>query len=159
MSEQTTENATPAEQPVEGESAAAQQETTPRSFDEAYVKKLRDEAASYRVKLKEYEDRDKSELEKLTERAETAEAQLQKSELEKARLAAAAKHGIGEDHLDFLNGTTAEALDAQAEKLSKIIATPAAPQRVVIGGEQGEPAPLALNGDGIEDALKRALGI
>lgn len=129
-----------------------------KSFDEAYVKKLREEAAGYRTKLKEYEDRDKSELEKLQERATLAEQELEKARREQSRLSVATKHGIPAEHLDLLHGDTEEALEVQAQKIATLIAANNQPSRVVVG-EQGEPAPLALNGDGIEDALKRALGI
>ena len=57
----------PVEDPTTGEVAQI------KSFDEAYVRKLRDEAAGYRVKLKEFEDRDKSEFEKQAERLATLE--------------------------------------------------------------------------------------
>lgn len=129
-----------------------------KTFDEAYVKKLREEAAGYRTKLKEFEDRDKTELEKLQERATLAEQELEKARREQSRLSVATRHGIPAEHLDLLHGDTEEALEAQAQKIATLIAANNQPSRVVVG-EQGEPAPLALNGDGIEDALKRALGI
>lgn len=129
-----------------------------KSFDEAYVKKLREEAAAYRVKLKEYEDRDKSETEKLQERAQLAEQELQKARREQSRLSVAAKYGISADYLDLLHGDSDEQLEAQATKIAALMETKTQPSRVLVG-EQGEPAPLALNGDGIEEALKRALGI
>lgn len=129
-----------------------------KSFDEAYVKKLREEAAGYRTKLKEFEDRDKTDFEKLQERATLAEQELEKARREQSRLSVATKHGIPAEHLDLLHGDTEETLEAQAQKIATLIAANNQPSRVVVG-EQGEPAPLALNGDGIEDALKRALGI
>lgn len=133
-------------------------ESDVKTFDEAYVKRLRDEAASYRVKLKEFEDRDKSELEKLQERATRAEQELESAKRERSRLEVATRHGIPAEHLDLLHGDSEEALEAQAKKIAALIAPTHQPARVTVG-EQGEPAPLALNGDGIEDALKRALGI
>ena len=129
-----------------------------KTFDEAYVKKLREEAAGYRTKLKEFEDRDKTELEKLQERATLAEQELEKARREQSRLSVATRHGIPAEHLDLLHGDTEDALEVQAQKIAALIAANNQPSRVVVG-EQGEPAPLALNGDGIEDALKRALGI
>lgn len=129
-----------------------------KTFDESYVRKLREEAATYRVKLKEFEDRDKSEVEKLQERATRAEQDLESSRREQARLWVAAKHGISAEHLDLLSGDSEEALEVQAQKIASLVAFKNEPSRVLVG-EKGEPAPLALNGDGIEDALKRALGI
>ena len=139
-------------------------EADEKTFSADYVKQLREEAAAYRTqkntlesKLKEYEDRDKTELEKLQERAERAEQELESARVEQTRLTVAAKHGITADHLDLLTGSTEEEIDAKASKLASLITTQK-PERVRVG-EQGEPAPPALNGDGIEDALKRALGI
>lgn len=148
MSDETSQlEAEPVEQ-------APEAKPEPRSFDEAYVKKLREEAAGYRVKLKEYEDRDKSELERAQEAAEAAQRELAEARAESARLAVAAKHGIGADHLDLLTGDTEAEIEAKAVKLASLINTP---QRAVIPGEPEKD--LALNGSGIEDALKNALGI
>ena len=139
-------------------------ETDNKTFSADYVKQLREEAAAYRTqkntlesKLQEYEDRDKTELEKLQERAQRAEQELEKASIEQTRLTVAAKHGIAADHLDLLTGSTEEEIAAKAEKLASLI-TARKPERVLVA-EQGEPAPPALNGDGIEDALKRALRI
>ena len=68
----------------------------PKSYDESYVKELRGEAAGYRVerndlrkrveeldtKLKSFEDANKSEVEKATERAAKAESALADKERE-----------------------------------------------------------------------------
>ena len=68
----------------------------PKNFDESYVKELRGEAAGYRVerndlrkqvedlsnKVKGFEDSNKSEIEKITERAATAEKALEAKERE-----------------------------------------------------------------------------
>lgn len=95
-----------------------------KTFSEAYVKQLREEAAGYRVRLKEIEDAEKSDLQKAQEAAESAQAELAASKAEAARLRIAAKHGIGEDHLELLTGTDEEELEAKAVKLATLIKTP-----------------------------------
>lgn len=68
----------------------------PKTYDESYIKELRGEAASYRIerndlrktveelgnKIKGFEDGNKSEVEKITERAATAERALADKERE-----------------------------------------------------------------------------
>lgn len=92
-----------------------------KTFSEAYVKQLREEAAGYRVKLKEIEDSEKSELQKAMEAAETAQRELAATRSESARLRIATKHGISEDHLDLLTGADEDELEAKAAKLAALI--------------------------------------
>lgn len=124
------------EEAVQHEAAEGQEQATVenvepegKTFSEAYVKQLREEAAGYRVKLKEIEDAEKSELQKAQEAAEAAQRELAATRAEAARLRIAAKHGIGEDHLDFLTGSDEEELEAKAVKLATLIKTPTEPER------------------------------
>lgn len=96
-------------------------EVESKTFSEAYVKQLREEAAGYRVKLKEIEDSEKSELQKATEDAEAARADAAAAKAEAARLRIATKHGIGEDHLELLTGSDDKELEANAMKLAALI--------------------------------------
>lgn len=94
----------------------------PKNFDESYVKELRGEAASYRVerndlrktveelgtKIKGFEDSNKTEIEKITERAATAERTLADKEREIAEaqtrfriMSAAQKAGIVDPELAY----------------------------------------------------------
>ncbi|GAA1579322.1 hypothetical protein D3229_09985 [Leucobacter aridicollis] len=106
----------------------------PKMFDEAYVKELRAEAAANRVKLKEYEDRDKSALEKAIERAEAAEKAIADREaadkqrqadeqaalaLDELRAEVAQAKGIAD--ASILAGTSREELEAHADKLKPLI--------------------------------------
>lgn len=111
---------------AEGQEQATVEKVEPegKTFSEAYVKQLREEAAGYRVRLKEIEDAEKSELQKAQEAAEAAQRELAATKTEAARLRIAAKHGIGEDHLDFLTGSDEEELEAKAVKLATLIKTP-----------------------------------
>ena len=80
-------------------------------------------------------------------------------ESEKARLSVIAKHGIPEDFQDLVQGNDAESLSASAEKVRALIEkSNVQASSYVVPAEGGAPA-LALNGDGIESALKNALGI
>lgn len=74
--------------------------------------------------LQQLKDAEKSELQRATEAAEAAQRELAASKSEAARLRIAAKHGIGEDHLDLLTGANEDELEAKAEKLAKLITTP-----------------------------------
>lgn len=111
-------------------------------------------------KLAEIEEASKSEAQKLAERAEAAEKALAGAQAESLRLSVIAKHSIPEEYHEFVVGSTAEELEAKAEKVKALIGSSAAAvtRHVAIGGEGKTPA-LALNGDGIEAALRTALGI
>lgn len=131
----------------------------PKMFDEAYVKQLREEAASNRVKLKEYEDRDKTDADKATERIAELERENAgfKSQVERGEwLRDAAKEtGLPVDALDVIRGDDRDSFIAAAQKLKALIPES---QKTFIPGD-AESTPVALNGEGIESALRNALGI
>lgn len=113
------------------------------------------------AKVKAFEDRDKSESEKLQEQLSELSDRASKAERENARLAVIAEYQIPKDFQDLIQGDDADALVATASKVQALIATTSAPSdraSLVIPSEGGSPA-LALNGDGLESALKSALGI
>ena len=111
------------------------------------------------AKAKELEDAAKTDLERLTEQLNASQARVDALEAEKARLGVIAKHGIPEEFQDLVQGRDAESLSASAEKVRALIEkTNAQKSAYVVPAEGGAPA-LALNGDGIESALKNALGI
>lgn len=76
---------------------------------------------SAEARLKEIEDRDKSEAQKANERAEAAEAALAAKEAETLRLTVASKHGITGDYLDLLSGADEAELEAKAQKVASLI--------------------------------------
>lgn len=94
----------------------------------AELAKVRAEAAARRVEnrelkaaqeeLQKYKDAEKSELERVTERAAQAESQLQSLKVEKLARAAAKAAGLDPDLAEFLRGTTEEELAASAEALA-----------------------------------------
>lgn len=158
MSEATTEAAT-TEAPTE--TAAPAQETDWK----AEARKWEERAKANKSaadKLAEIEEASKTEAQKLAERAEAAEAALAAAKADALRLSVIAKFSIPEDYHEFVVGSTEDELVAKAQKVQKLIEAQAAattPTRhAAVPGEGSTPA-LALNGDGIESALKNALGI
>lgn len=117
--------------------------------------------AAAATKLQEFEDRDKTEAQRLVERAEAAEKRAQEIEAHAIRLEVAAEKGLTPAQAKRLLGTTREELEADADDL---LATfkPAATEEVVapsldLGTRSGSPMPL--NGDPLEKALRQSLGI
>lgn len=87
--------------------------------------------AELESRLKEFEDRDKTEAQKLAERAEAAEKTAADKDAELLRLRTALKHGISdEDAETFLTGTDEATLTRQAERLAALrgSATPGTPK-------------------------------
>src|SRR5262245_37148815 len=99
-----------------------------RQYSEAYVKQLRAESAESRnrvdeleEKIKEFEDRDKSELEKLTERATAAEKRAAAAETQRLRFEVAAERGLDLKAAEFLHGSTREEIELRAEELASLL--------------------------------------
>jgi hypothetical protein len=74
-------------------------------------------AAALAAKVKEFEDSQKSELEKAAARAEAAEKAAAQAQAEALRLKVAAETGLPADLHEFLTGGDEESLRAQADKL------------------------------------------
>lgn len=87
------------------------------------------------ARLQEFEDRDKTDLQKAIERAEAAEQGASSMRVANTRLMAAATHNIPADLIDLLGNGTDEEIDARAallaEKLAAAVppAADAAPER------------------------------
>lgn len=124
MSNITPETPDPAEgeqQPQEGE---------PKTFDEAYVKKLRDEAAKHRTEAKanavaakrlaEIEEAQKTESQKQAEALAAAQRDAETARAEALRFRIASKFQVSDEDADlFLTGTDEETLTKQAERLTE----------------------------------------
>lgn len=108
-------------------------------------------------RLAQIEAENKTEAEKAQERLEAAEKRANELELKATRAEVAAAKGIP---AALLSGSTQEELEASAEALIAFRGETAStdPATLVIPAEGGSPA-TALNGDGLESALKSALGI
>lgn len=100
-----------------------------KTFDEAYVKKLRDEAAKYRTEAKanadaakrlaEIEEANQTEAEKQAKRLADLETEAKQAKAEALRFKIAAKFSVTDEDADlFLTGSDEETLTKQAERLA-----------------------------------------
>lgn len=119
-------------------------------------------AAERELKLKEYEDREKSEEQKTQERIAAAEKRAAELELRVARASVAESSSVPSEILAGPASGSVEDVQAFADALiawrGEQAVEPAA-QEYSIPAAGRRPENLALNGDGIESALKKALGI
>lgn len=122
MSEQTTQS-------TETSETESQEGTEAKTFDEAYVKKLRDEAAKYRTEAKanataaqrlaEIEEANKTETQKAQDALAAAQRDAETARAEALRFRIASKFQVSDEDADlFLTGTDEETLTKQAERLA-----------------------------------------
>lgn len=116
-----------------------------KTFDESYVKKLREEAASYRVKLKEAEDSNTA----TAQRVEAVEAEKQslaeqiaafEKEKEHMGLVAEIANASGVPS-DVLRGSNREELEAHAEVLKSLLK----PTGPVVPGQEKHPSSVGAD--------------
>lgn len=103
------------------------QEMTPEQY-KAELKKVRAEAAGWRTKLREAEpivkahaeaeERNKTELQRATERAAALEQQNVAAQQQIQLLGLAAKYGIPEDDYDLLGSGTPEEMESRAVRIA-----------------------------------------
>jgi|SRR5215831_15630968 len=163
-------------QGAEGQEPATGAELTPeepqegsggRQYSEAYVKQLRREAAASRTqlseqeaRLKEYEDRDKTELEKATAQAAASEKRATDAELRLLRYEVATQHGLGMEAAAFLTGSTKEELELRAEELAKLLADRGRPGPTGFDGGARQPIPEQRTPEEAHnDLLLKSLGL
>lgn len=113
--------------PEDGDDASSAQ-TEPKTYSEAYVRQLRREASGYRSKLADAEtrlqaidDRDKTEQQRLSEKATTLETRASEAELRLLRYEIAAERGLDMAAARFLTGTSREEVEASAAELAKLL--------------------------------------
>lgn len=111
-----TENQNGAEVETTANEQANTQVEVPPEVKRA-LNKANKEAETLRLKLKEFEDRDKSDLERLTERAEAAEKAVAQAEVRSLRLEIAAEKGLTPAQAKRLVGETRDELEADASEL------------------------------------------
>ena len=87
-------------------------------------------------RLDEIEEAQKSELQKALDRADAAEKRAADAEIAHLRSSTAARYGVPED---LLTGSTADDLDAAAQKLLSFRGTPPATPPAEGQGKQGSP--------------------
>ncbi|MBD1541028.1 DUF4355 domain-containing protein [Arthrobacter sp. IA7] len=112
--------------------------------------------------LRKIEDSKKSEIERIQERATTAEQRAAQLEQERTRLSVIAAEGIPADYHDLVVGSDEESLKASAAKVKRLIgaaATQEANSASYVIPSEGNSPNLALNSDALEESLRRALGI
>lgn len=123
--------------PEQGASGAAPsaEPRQPRTYSESYVRDLRKEAADARARAREleeanaqYADRDKTEFERLTDKATVAEQRAAEAEAEAARNAAdllrfkiAGERGLPMKVAHLLTGSTREEIELRADELSETL--------------------------------------
>jgi len=127
-----------------------------KSKDE--IEQLRTAAQKYA----EFEDSQKSEIQRANEQAQTYQQQLEQERTTNARLLAAAAHGIPPELIGSIGGSTPEEINANAEALAKWHAAttaasgPVAPQRPVESLTPGA-APASSSGEATPDQWIRRL--
>ena len=102
------------------------------------LKKANKEAETTRLKLKEIEDRDKSETEKLAERARELEGNLTSAQATALRYEIALDKGIPKSIASRLQGSTREEMEKDADELLKTIGGTKRPQSFDGGAKDGD---------------------
>jgi hypothetical protein len=97
-----------------GKKALAQE----RSARKAAEKQL----AELTRKVQQFEDRDKTDLERLQSTATRLEQELAQERSARLRLETATEHGIPKDFLDLLTGTDEDTLTSQAQRIAALVA-------------------------------------
>lgn len=150
------EGATPTPQDVLGENGKKALDAERKA--RAAAEKL---AADREAKLKEYEDRDKTEEQKRQEERERLERELADLTTAKTRAEVAATKQLPVDLLAGPASGSPEDVQAFADALINWRGAQAPDPnqaRFIVPDEGGQPN-IPLTGDGLESALKQALGI
>ncbi len=149
MSETTTPDPAPAETAPQTAAASTDPAPTPKPDDlgdpgkkalaaERSARRAAEKAAADALaKVKEFEDRDKTELEKLTDQISKAKAEADQARAEALRLKVAAESGLPADLHEFLVGNDEEELRAKAQKLMAATAAATDPRRPAPDPTQG----------------------
>lgn len=127
-------------------------------------KAAEDSAKSLQAQLDQFKQSQMSDLEKAQAQAKSFEDSLKAAQSEALRWRIAAKHGISDDDAEtFLTGNDEASLTRQAERLAAVFTasaaasnTPGTPKPDLTQG--GSSAPLALNSNGLDEALRAAVG-
>lgn len=143
-------------EPVEGE---PKQETDWKAEARKWESRAKENLSAAKAnegaaqRLAEIEEAQKTEAQKAQERLEAAEKRAAELELKATRAEVANVKGVP---ANLLSGSTQEELEASADALLAFRGEQA--KGPIVPGQGAAPT-LALNGDGLEGALKQALGI
>ncbi len=113
-------------------------------------------ARGLETRLKEFEDRDKSESEKLAERAAAAEKTAAEAQTGYLRLKVATAKGLPANLAERLRGTTEEEMTADADELLSVF-KPKSKSPSFDGGARGGSAPSG-SGSFLSDAIRKRNG-
>jgi len=176
MADPSPETAPEGQEPAapEGQEPAAGAEQQPegqepeggRTYSESYVKQLRRENAGLRNRgteleesLQEFRDRDKTEMERLTEKAGTSERRAVDAETRLLRYEIAAERGLDLSAAKFLTGSTREEIELRAEELGELLADKGRPGGASYDGGARQPVPETKTPEEAHnDLLLRSLG-
>lgn len=150
---------------TEGERVAETKTETKSQIDNLedalkVIDKLRNENASRRVsdkakdqaladaakKWQDYEDSQKTELQRLQEKAEQLENQLAKESHERLQMKVAAEYKLDPDLAEFVTGSDEEEMRSRAEKLAKRMTPEKLPTADLKAGDRGGPVGGARKG-------------
>lgn len=120
------------------------------------LKKANKEAEQTRLKLKEYEDRDKSETEKLSERNRELESTLTTAEQRAMRLEIALDKGIPKTLAVRLQGDTREEMEKDADELLKTLGGNGQRKTPSFDGGTKDKAHEATAGSFLAEALRKS---
>lgn len=147
-----TENQNGAEVETPANEQAQNQADIPPEVKRA-LNKANKEAETLRLKLKEFEDRDKSDLEKLAEERNAEKARADQLELRATKLEIAAEKGLTPAQAKRLVGETREELEADAQELLDTFKpasndeSPEVTESLDLGIRSGTPNKSATTGD------------
>lgn len=157
----------PGQEPAPGDDDKPEdgQEPQGKTYSEAYVRQLRRESSGYRTRLadvetrlQQFEDRDKSAADRLTERLAQAEARSTEAESRLMRFEVAAEKGLDAAATSFLVGATREEIEASADELAKLLKDKPKPTASFDGGARQRVPETRTPEESHNDFLLRAMG-
>lgn len=171
MSDETTTPNTEAVEPAVAQEAPAEEQAAqePKTFDEEYVKKLRDENASWRTKLRESEEKARQydelvEAQKSEEQKRAEELEATKAELDSLKRDAQVREWTAEVSKETgvpasaLRGSSLEEIQAHAEELKSFIGQKAEPVHQPVPSAGNEPGRTGNVSIGEQIAAAEAAG-
>ncbi|MFT3877146.1 MAG: DUF4355 domain-containing protein [Propioniciclava sp.] len=111
------------------------------------------DAVTKAAQFDELENKNKTELQRSTERAEKLEKELAAERTSRLRLEVAQAKGLPAAMAARLQGSTKEELEADAEALARLLPAQQAPN--TFRDAQGRPAGAPTSGDWLRDSLAR----
>lgn len=123
---------------TEGGETPAESKPNDTKAMEAALRKANKEAEKLRLKLKEFEDKDKSEADKLVEARTIAEKERDALKREALQLRVGMAKKLPLEVAERLRGDTEEEMSADADRLAALL-KPGAPSGSVDGGNTGKP--------------------